>query len=157
MPGDLIFKLYDTFGFPVDIVRDVVRDEEMALDMEGFDQAMEAQRERSRSVAAFADIGDAYKNLSAHGIMPEFVGYDKISCESKVLVLVEDGEEIQAATEGQTVEVVTEVTPFYGEAGGQAGDTGKITVIISTWKFPDTIKDPDGDYYPQRENHFRKN
>ena len=142
--GDLIFKLYDTFGFPVDIVQDVVRDEELSLDMEGFEEYMEAQRERSRSVAAFAEISDAYKNLSAAGVMPEFVGYDKISCESKVLVLVEDGRETRSATGGQTVEVVVEVTPFYGEAGGQAGDTGKITGDDLDMEISDTIKDPTG-------------
>ncbi len=142
--GDLIFKLYDTFGFPVDIVQDVVRDEELSLDMEGFEEYMEAQRERSRSVASFAEISDAYKNLSAAGVMPEFVGYDKISCESKVLVLVEDGRETQEATGGQTVEVVAEVTPFYGEAGGQAGDTGKITGDDLDMEISDTIKDPTG-------------
>ena len=80
VPGDLIFKLYDTFGFPADIVQDVVRDEELSLDMEGFDRQMSAQRERSRSVAAFAEISHAYKNLSSAGILPEFVGYDKMSC-----------------------------------------------------------------------------
>lgn len=142
--GDLIFKLYDTFGFPVDIVQDVVRDEELSLDMVGFEEYMEAQRERSRSVAAFAEISDAYKNLSAAGLMPEFVGYDKISCESKVLVLVEDGQETRWAAKGQTVEVVVEVTPFYGEAGGQAGDTGKITGDDLDMEISDTIKDPTG-------------
>jgi alanyl-tRNA synthetase len=144
VPGDLIFKLYDTFGFPVDIVQDVVRDEEMGLDMEGFDEAMEEQRERSRSVAAFAEISDAYKNLSAAGVMPEFMGYDKISCDSKVLLLVEDGQEVQEATSGQMVEVVTEVTPFYGEAGGQVGDTGRIAGDDLDMEISDTIKDPTG-------------
>ncbi|MEE8552942.1 MAG: alanine--tRNA ligase, partial [Desulfobacterales bacterium] len=144
IPGDLIFKLYDTFGFPVDIVQDVVRDEEMGLDMEGFDEAMEEQRERSRSVAAFAEISDAYKNLSAAGVIPEFVGYDKISCDSKVLLLVEEGQEVQKATSGQMVEVVTEVTPFYGEAGGQVGDTGRITGDDLDMEISDTIKDPTG-------------
>jgi alanyl-tRNA synthetase len=144
IPGDLIFKLYDTFGFPVDIVQDVVRDEEMGLDMEGFDEAMEEQRERSRSVAAFAEISDAYKNLSAAGVIPEFVGYDKISCDSKVLLLVEEGQEVQEATSGQMVEVVTEVTPFYGEAGGQVGDTGRITGEDLDMEISDTIKDPTG-------------
>jgi alanyl-tRNA synthetase len=144
IPGDLIFKLYDTFGFPVDIVQDVVRDEEMGLDMEGFDEAMEEQRERSRSVAAFAEISDAYKNLSAAGVIPEFVGYDKISCDSKVLLLVEEGQEVQKATSGQMVEVVTEVTPFYGEAGGQVGDTGRITGEDLDMEISDTIKDPTG-------------
>jgi alanyl-tRNA synthetase len=144
VPGDLIFRLYDTFGFPVDIVEDVVRDEEMGLDMEGFDEAMEEQRERSRSVAAFAEISDAYKNLSAAGVIPEFVGYDKISCDSKVLLLVEEGQEVQEATSGQMVEVVTEVTPFYGEAGGQVGDTGRITGEDLDMEISDTIKDPTG-------------
>ncbi|MBW2054820.1 MAG: alanine--tRNA ligase, partial [Deltaproteobacteria bacterium] len=142
--GDLIFKLYDTFGFPVDIIQDVVRDEKFSLDMEGFDQYMAAQRKRSRSVAAFAEISNAYKNLSAAGMMPEFVGYDKISCESKVLVLVEDGRETRSASTGQTVEVVAEFTPFYGEAGGQAGDTGKITGDDLDMEISDTIKDPTG-------------
>jgi alanyl-tRNA synthetase len=144
IPGDLIFRLYDTFGFPVDIVEDAVRDEEMGLDMEGFDEAMEEQRERSRSVAAFAEISDAYKNLSAAGVIPEFVGYDKISCDSKVLLIVEEGQEVQEATSGQMVEVVTEVTPFYGEAGGQVGDTGRITGDDLDMEVSDTIKDPTG-------------
>lgn len=144
VPGDLIFKLYDTFGFPVDIVQDVVRDEELSLDMEGFDRQMSAQRERSRSVAAFAEISNAYKNLSAAGILPEFVGYDTISCESKVLLLVEDGRETRSASADQTVEVVAEVTPFYGESGGQAGDTGKITGDDLDMEISDTIKDPTG-------------
>ena len=144
IPGDLIFRLYDTFGFPVDIIEEVVRDEEMGLDMEGFDEAMEEQRERSRSVAAFAEISDAYKNLSAAGVIPEFVGYDKISCDSKVLLLVEEGQEVQEATSGQMVEVVTEVTPFYGEAGGQVGDTGRITGEDLDMEISDTIKDPTG-------------
>jgi alanyl-tRNA synthetase len=144
VPGDLIFKLYDTFGFPVDIIQDVVRDEELSLDMDGFEEYMEAQRERSRSVAAFAEISDAYKNLSAAGVIPEFVGYDKITCESKVLALVEDGQEVPEAVSGQTVEVVTETTPFYGEAGGQVGDTGKITGENLELVVTDTIKDPTG-------------
>ena len=142
--GDLIFKLYDTFGFPVDIVQDVVRDQELSLDMEGFDRQMSAQRERSRSVAAFAEISNAYKNLSAAGMMPEFVGYDTMSCESKVLLLVEDGRETRSASTGQIVEVVADVTPFYGEAGGQAGDTGKITGNDLDMEISDTVKDPTG-------------
>ena len=142
--GDLIFKLYDTFGFPVDIIQDVVRDEELSLDMEGFDRQMSAQRERSRSVAAFAEISHAYKNLSSAGILPEFVGYDKMSCESKVLLVVEDGRETELASAGRTVEIVADVTPFYGEAGGQAGDTGKITGDDLDMEILDTVKDPTG-------------
>jgi alanyl-tRNA synthetase len=144
VPGDLIFKLYDTYGFPVDIVQDVVRDENLDLDMDGYDQSMAEQRAKSRTVTAFTEISEAYKNLSAEGIMPEFVGYDTTACESKVLLLVQDGREVEEAVSGQSVEVVTETTPFYGEAGGQVGDSGKITGPDFEIEVIDTIKDPTG-------------
>lgn len=144
VPGDIIFKLYDTFGFPVDIVQDVVRDKSMSLDMDGFDQAMDRQRARSRTVATFDRISDAYKNLSAQGIKPEFVGYDSLSAESKILLLVADGEEIAEAEEGRQVEIVTEITPFYAAAGGQVGDTGTIAGSDIEIEVLDTLKDPTG-------------
>ena len=144
VPGDLIFKLYDTYGFPVDIVQDVVRGENLELDMDGYDQAMEKQRTKSRTVTAFTEISEAYKNLSAQGVMPEFVGYETTTCESKVLLLVQDGKEVEEAVSGRNVEVVTETTPFYGEAGGQVGDSGKITGPDFEVEVVDTIKDPTG-------------
>ena len=144
VPGDIIFKLYDTYGFPVDIVQDVVRDENMSLDMEGFDSAMEEQRARSRSVTTFTSISEAYKNLSAKGFKPEFRGYQMLTSESKVLLIVADGSEISEATAGQTIELVTEETPFYAEAGGQVGDAGKITHKNFEMEVVDTIKDPTG-------------
>jgi alanyl-tRNA synthetase len=144
VPGDLIFKLYDTYGFPVDIVQDVVRDENLDLDMDGYNQAMKEQRVKSRKVTAFTTISEAYKNLSAEGVMPEFVGYDTTTCESKVLLLVQDGREVEEAVSGQRIEVVTETTPFYGEAGGQVGDSGKINGPDFEIKVIDTIKDPTG-------------
>ena len=144
VPGNIMFKLYDTYGFPVDIVRDVVRDEEMTLDMKGFDEAMDNQRAMSRSVATFSGIGDAYKKLSAQGIMIEFTGYKHNTCDSKVLLLVENGKEIKEAAAGNNIEIVTEATPFYGEAGGQAGDTGVITGKDLEIKVSNTIKDPTG-------------
>jgi alanyl-tRNA synthetase len=148
VPGEIIFKLYDTYGFPVDIVRDVVRDRRMTLDMDGFESAMEAQRERSRSVMTFSEISDAYKRLSSEGVAPEFVGYRELRHQSRVLLLVADGKEIQAAEKGMTVELVTESTPFYGEAGGQVGDTGKIYQEQNGQSFEmvvkNTIKDPTG-------------
>ena len=144
VPGDIIFKLYDTYGFPVDIVQDVVRDKNMSLDMEGFDQAMDRQRARSRTVATFDRIIDAYKNLSAEGFQPEFVGYDSLQEESKILLLVGDGEELSEAGEGREVEIVTEKTPFYAEAGGQVGDTGTISGNGFEIAVADTIKDPTG-------------
>jgi alanyl-tRNA synthetase len=144
IPGDLIFKLYDTYGFPVDIVRDVVRDIGMGMDLKGFEAHMEAQRTRSRSKLAFDAIGDAYKSVSALAVRPEFKGYDALSLESHVLVLVQDGREVQAANAGDTVEVVTAATPFYAESGGQVGDQGTISGADMSMTVESTVKDPTG-------------
>jgi alanyl-tRNA synthetase len=144
IPGQLIFKLYDTYGFPLDIFRDVVRDKNMSLDIQGFNNAMEGQRAKSRSIAVFSEVSDAYKKLSAEGIKPEFVGYDKLSCNAKVLVIVEDGNEVQKASSGKRIEVITDFTPFYAESGGQVGDKGKITGPNLDMDVSDTIKDPTG-------------
>jgi len=146
--GDIIFKLYDTYGFPPDIVkdvvRDVVRDEKLFLDMDGFNAAMNSQKEKSRSVASFTGITEAYKNLSANRLIPKFLGYDKQTCDSKVLLIVEDGKEISEAVSGKNIEIVTEETPFYGESGGQAGDSGLISSNNLEIEVADTIKDPAG-------------
>jgi len=144
VPGNVIFKLYDTYGFPVDIIKDVVRDENMSLDIAGFDDSMEEQRVQSRSVSTFSDIGTAYKNLSSEGIISEFIGYDKLKCDSKVFVIVENGNEVSEASEGSEVEIVTETTTFYAEAGGQTGDQGTITTQNVEIKVSDTIKTPTG-------------
>lgn len=144
IPGQLIFKLYDTYGFPLDIVRDVVRDKNISLDIQGFNNAMEGQRAKSRSIAVFSEVSDAYKKLSAKGIKPEFVGYDKLSCNANVLVVVENGNEVQKALSGTEIEVITDVTPFYAESGGQVGDKGKITGPNLEMEISDTIKDPTG-------------
>jgi alanyl-tRNA synthetase len=143
VPGDVIFKLYDTFGFPVDIVRDVVRDEDFTLDMEGFESHMDTQRAKSRSKVSFDGISTAYKNLTAEGIKSEFVGYESTLEESEVILLVQDGAEVESASAG-AVEVVTRATPFYGESGGQAGDTGTINAAGLEIKVTDTVKDPTG-------------
>jgi alanyl-tRNA synthetase len=143
IPGDLIFKLYDTFGFPVDIVQDVVRDTGMTLDMTGFQGHMEDQRTRSRSKVTFAGINEAYKELTADAVKSRFTGYDALSMEAKVLLLVQDGQKVQAADGGE-VEVVTDATPFYGESGGQVGDQGTITARGLLLEVANTIKDPTG-------------
>ena len=148
VPGDIVFKLYDTFGFPVDIVRDVIRDEHMTVDMAGFESAMEGQRTQSRSIAKFTSTGDAFKQLSASGIRSEFVGYRQLSCTSAVQVLAIDGQEIPDASKGQHLEIVTAITPFYGESGGQIGDTGIITGQDTSSdlqiEITRTLKDPAG-------------
>ena len=144
VPGDLIFKLYDTFGFPVDIVRDVVRDEGLTIDTIGFERRMEQQREKSRSKIAFAGISDAYRQLGAAGEKPEFVGYGTLTCEAQVVLIVAAGRGVAAADAGTAVEVVTSATPFYGEAGGQVGDRGTVTAPGLQMVVTDTVKDPTG-------------
>ncbi len=144
VPGELIFKLYDTYGFPVDIIRDVVRDEKMTLDMKGFEVLMDHQRQKSRSVATFSKISDAYKQLAAKSTKSDFVGYQQTECEAEILLLVADGQEVAVAKSGDDVEVVTSVTPFYGESGGQVGDKGQITTAGFQMEIEDTIKDPTG-------------
>jgi alanyl-tRNA synthetase len=144
VPGDLVFKLYDTFGFPVDIVQDVVRDTGMGIDMGGFNQQMEAQRERSRAKVTFTGIGDAYKALSAEAVKSEFKGYDTLNLDAEVLLLVQGGQKVQSAESSQEVEVVTTATPFYGEAGGQVGDQGVILADGLVVDVSRTVKDPTG-------------
>ncbi len=142
--GGLIFKLYDTYGFPVDIVRDVVRDKGLELDMEGFRQLMDRQRARSRSVASFAGISDAYKELASQGVKPEFSGYGRLEDRSEVLLLVKDGKAVDQAGQGDRVEVVVARTPFYAESGGQVGDAGRMSAGKMDVRVVDTVKDPTG-------------
>jgi len=144
VPGAVIFKLYDTFGFPADIVRDVVRDERMSLDMEGFEREMEGQRAKSRTVTSFTRISDAYRSLSASGFKPDFVGYDLLSAESQIVLLVAQDQEAAAAAAGSAVDVITDRTPFYAESGGQVGDTGRIIGPHGEMDVEGTLKDPTG-------------
>jgi len=145
VPGDVIFKLYDTYGFPVDIVRDVVRDSRMNLDMDGYRQAMADQREKSRSKVSFSNLSDAYKNFTANiEKMPEFVGYDHLTCDSTILLMVVDGNGVETADAGQNVDLITRQTPFYAESGGQVGDAGQISGNGFQVDIEKTIKDPTG-------------
>ncbi|NVM57444.1 MAG: alanine--tRNA ligase, partial [Desulfobacterales bacterium] len=144
VPGNLMFKMYDTYGFPVDIIQDIVRDDGMSLDMTGFESAMDQQRLRSRSAwksAGAQEMAEAYKVLAAQGIQTAFVGYRRTSIDSQVLMLVRDGKAVERATEGESIELVTGKTPFYAEAGGQVGDRGPITGSNFEMEVFDTVKD----------------
>jgi len=145
IPGEVVFKLYDTYGFPPDIITDVVRGTGITMDAAGFKTAMEAQKEKSRSVAVFAGMGDAWRRFVADTEkLPEFVGYDRLSEESEILFLVEDGQAVDAAGKDRNVDVVTALTPFYAESGGQVGDTGIMTGDDFSLTVNNTIKDPTG-------------
>jgi len=143
IPGALIFKMYDTYGFPVDLIRDIVRDDNVPLDMAGFDQAMEAQRERSRSQTVAYPTGSPYGELSAKGVKTDFVGHDLSSIDAEILMVVSDGRAVDQAGERAAIELVAAKTPFYGEAGGQVGDRGRISGLDFEMEVLDTVKDPN--------------
>ncbi len=146
VPGSLIFKMYDTYGFPVDIIQDIVRDDGMSLDMAGFEASMERQRLRSRDAwkgAGAHETADAFKALAAEGIQPGFVGHGCTTIDSQVIMLVRDGKAVEESTAGEYVELVTSKTPFYGESGGQMGDQGRVTGANFEMEVHDTVKDPN--------------
>ncbi|MCG8686574.1 MAG: alanine--tRNA ligase [Desulfobacterales bacterium] len=144
IPGDVIFKLYDTFGFPVDIIQDHVKEMDIDLDLDGFDAAMAEQKARSKSKKKFAGVGDAYKPLTSAGVKTAFKGYDSLEIESDLLIVVKDDKEIDTAGQGDDVEVVAEETVFYAESGGQIGDKGVFENSGCKIEITDTVKDPSG-------------
>ena len=129
LPGEVIFRLYDTYGFPSDLTRDLAAERGLGFDSEGFTRAMDGQRERARSSWKGADEAEATRRVSAgelEGNVPEttFLGYETESASSKVEAIFLDGSPSDRAAEGQVAELLTGSTPFYGEAGGQVGDRG---------------------------------
>lgn len=144
IPGDVIFKLYDTFGFPVDIIRDHVKEMEIVLDLDGFNAAMAEQKARSKSKKKFAGVGDAYKPLTSAGVKTVFNGYDAVEMPSELLIVVKDDAEVDTAGVGDEIEVVTPETVFYAESGGQAGDRGVFENETCVIEITDVVKDPSG-------------
>ncbi len=128
LPGALVFKLYDTFGFPTDLIADIVKKDNFTLDAAGFEAEMERQRERARGAwkgSGEEAIAECYLKASSSGILSEFCGYEGvIRAESKVTAIFIDGKPVERAAEGQKADIVLDRTPFYGESGGQIGDTG---------------------------------
>ncbi|WP_415884682.1 alanine--tRNA ligase [Neptuniibacter sp. QD34_54] len=122
IPGETVFKLYDTYGFPHDLTADVAREHELTIDEEGFEREMEAQRERARAAGKFSvDYNDAIK-LDGE---TSFTGYENLAGEaSSVVALFKEGESVDELKAGETGLVVLDETPFYAESGGQVGDTG---------------------------------
>jgi len=144
-PGETIFKLYDTYGFPIDIVMDLARDQDFEVDEVGFDQFMEEQRQRSRAafkISGVMETSEALKQLAAQGVVTTFTGYDRTEDQSVILALLTEDGAVNQASEGQRVEVVCRQTPFYGEAGGQVGDTGRISGMGFTLEVQNTQRTP---------------
>lgn len=130
LPGATAFKLYDTFGFPYDLTEDALRAKSLGVDREGFDAAMAEQKAAAR--AAWKGSGDqaseaVWFDIAEREGGTEFTGYSAEAGDGVVVALVKDGEEIQSATSGDSIILLTNQTPFYGESGGQMGDSGSVT------------------------------
>jgi len=143
LPGQAAFKLYDTFGFPLDLTQDALREKGRGVDVSGFDAAMAAQKSKAR--AAWSGAGGAteaaiwFDTAEEHGVT-EFLGYETERAEGQVLALVVDGKALKSAKTGDVVQVVVNQTPFYAESGGQVGDTGVITSDGAKLTVTDTRK-----------------
>jgi len=138
IPGDEAFKLHDTFGFQLELTRELADERGIEVDEEGFMAAMSAQRERSRGT--IKQMWTSVESLPRS----EFTGYRELSTESKVAALRKDGKSVESVTEGDAVEVFVERTPFYAESGGQIGDTGTISTASGRVRVEDTQKPADG-------------
>jgi len=143
LTGDTAFTLYDTYGFPLDLTQDALRPRGIGVDVEGFNAAMEKQREKAR--ASWAGSGEAATETLWFGLREkvgatEFLGYETESAEGVVSALVREGQQVDALNKGETGAVVLNQTPFYGESGGQIGDTGVMTADGVRFRVTDTQK-----------------
>ncbi|SFI86509.1 alanine--tRNA ligase [Celeribacter neptunius] len=143
LPGEAAFKLYDTYGFPLDLTQDALREQGREVDTDGFDAAMAEQKAKAR--AAWAGSGEAadatvWYDIAEDKGTTEFLGYDTEKAEGEVVALVKDGARVDSVKAGDTVQIVVNQTPFYGESGGQVGDTGVIRVEKAIAKVTDTKK-----------------
>ncbi|QGY30302.1 alanine--tRNA ligase [Pantoea cypripedii] len=147
LDGETVFRLYDTFGFPVDLTADVCRERNLKIDEAGFEVAMEQQRQRAREASGF---GADYNNVIRIDSASTFKGYDQLALTSTVQALFVDGQAVEQVSAGQEAVVVLDETPFYGESGGQVGDTGVLAGNNAEFSVQDTQK------YSQAIGHIGK-
>ncbi|SDI46549.1 alanine--tRNA ligase [Aliiruegeria lutimaris] len=143
LPGEAAFKLYDTYGFPLDLTQDALREKDRTVDTDGFDAAMAEQKAKAR--AAWSGSGETkdaaiWFDLAEELGKTDFLGYDTESAEGQVLAIVRDGEKLGEAKEGDKVQIVLNQTPFYAESGGQVGDTGVLRCDGGKARITDTLK-----------------
>ncbi len=138
IPGEIVFKLYDTYGFPTDLTEDIAREYDLTLDMQGFDREMQQQKERARAASKFASEELAQLNLD---YQTEFTGYETLEGESSVLALFNGESAVEYCPEGAQCVLVVDRTPFYAESGGQVGDTGRFYGSGVSVDVRDTVKD----------------
>jgi len=137
IPGDVIFKLYDTYGFPVDLTNDIARERGLTLDLDGYEAAMAAQRQRSQDHAGFKV--DYSQSLKVEG-ETDFLGYELDEAEGAVIAMLVDGVAVERLESGQSGVVILDRTPFYGESGGQVGDCGRLISADGMLDVNDTTK-----------------
>jgi len=137
IPGEMVFKLYDTYGFPVDLTADIARERKLTLDMPGYEKAMDAQREQARSSSKF---GLDYNDAITTDAETDFTGYDHLKDESEVEALFKAGKPVDSISAGDEAVVILKRTPFYAESGGQAGDTGLLSNDNCRFDVMDTQK-----------------
>ncbi|MEE6802726.1 alanine--tRNA ligase-related protein, partial [Escherichia coli O8:H10] len=137
LDGETVFRLYDTYGFPMDLTADVCRERDIKVDEEGFKVAMEAQRNRARESSGF---GADYNAMIRVEGASEFKGYDSLELTSKVTALFVEGQSVEAISAGQEAVVILDATPFYAESGGQVGDKGELKGNGFTFTVTDTQK-----------------
>jgi alanyl-tRNA synthetase len=144
LPGDIVFKLYDTYGFPVDLTADIARERELSIDELGFEQAMEAQRDRARASSKFGIAGGDELKVDAH---TEFLGYAGTEATCEIVALFRDGVAVEQLDDGDEAAVVLASTPFYAESGGQIGDTGILVDDGKLFRVDDTQKSGDANVH----------
>lgn len=137
VPGDVVFKLYDTYGFPMDLTADIARERNLTVDEVGFEREMEAQRVRARSASSF---GLDYNTLVKVDVATEFTGYKATSGSAKIVAIYKEGQSVDVLSEGEEGVVVLDQTPFYAESGGQIGDCGYLQAGSSRFDVRDTTK-----------------
>ena len=138
IPGEVVFKLYDTYGFPVDLTADIARERNLKLDMKGFEQCMEEQRRRAREANRFAADVSVLPDLKNHA--SGFEGYDALSITGQVTALLQENQVVERIEEGRSGAVVLDRTPFYAESGGQVGDRGELVSETGVFTVEDTQK-----------------
>ncbi len=137
VPGDVVFKLYDTYGFPMDLTADIARERSLTVDEAGFEREMEAQRVRARSASSF---GLDYNTLVKVDVATEFTGYKDTSGSAKIVAIYKDGQSVDVLNEGEEAVIVLNQTPFYAESGGQIGDCGFLQAGNARFDVRDTTK-----------------
>lgn len=132
IPGELVFKLYDTYGFPMDLTRDIAREKGLTIDEIGFEHYMAQQRQRARKASQF--IVDYNKKLEDLGVS-QFSGYHELSDEGLILSIIKEGEKVESLKEGESAAIILDKTPFYAESGGQVGDQGILCLASGSGLF----------------------